>query len=37
MKDLMKFLLANSWEVTRIVNAVGDVIIRIVKETKKGV
>ena len=35
MKDLVKYLLANSWEVARIVNSVGDVLVRIVKEVKK--
>lgn len=35
MKDIVKYLLVNSWEVTRIVNAVGDVVVRIVKELKK--
>lgn len=35
MKELLKYLLVNSWEATRIINAVGDVIIRVVKEVKK--
>ena len=36
MKEFLKFVLANSWEAMRIINAVGDVVVRIVKETKRG-